>query len=96
MRSATAAQRPSSSARRAPRSRRPPTAAERRALRAARGADAMIRLFVAIDLPGEVRDRLWRACCDVPGARWTEVEQMHLTLRFLGEVDELVFRDVEA
>jgi len=56
----------------------------------------MIRLFVAIDLPPQVRDRLWRACCDVPGARWTEPEQMHLTLRFVGEVDELVFRDVEA
>ena len=55
----------------------------------------MTRLFVAIELPNEVRDRLWRACCDVPGARWTEAEQMHLTLRFVGEVDELVFRDVE-
>ena len=49
----------------------------------------MIRLFVAIDLPQAVRDRLWRACCDVPGARWIEPGQMHLTLRFVGEVDEL-------
>lgn len=56
----------------------------------------MIRLFVAIELPEAVRDRLGRACCDVPGARWTEPGQMHLTLRFVGEVDELVFRDVEA
>lgn len=56
----------------------------------------MIRLFVAIELPASLRERLWRACCDVPGARWTEPEQMHLTLRFVGEVDELVFRDVEA
>ena len=55
----------------------------------------MIRLFVAIDLPQAVRDRLWRACCDVPGARWIEPGQMHLTLRFVGEVDELVSRDIE-
>ena len=30
----------------------------------------------------------------MPGARWADPEQIHLTLRFIGEVDELVFRDV--
>lgn len=55
----------------------------------------MIRLFVGIDLPAAVRERLARACCDVPGARWVDPGQMHLTVRFVGEVDELVFRDID-
>jgi 2'-5' RNA ligase len=54
----------------------------------------MFRLFVAIDLPGGVRDRLSSICCGLPGARWVEPEQMHLTLRFIGEVDSRVFEDV--
>jgi 2'-5' RNA ligase len=54
----------------------------------------MYRLFVAIDLPEEVRQALARVSCDVPGARWIEPEQIHLTLRFIGEVDGAAFRDV--
>lgn len=56
----------------------------------------MIRLFVGIELPDTVRERLGWICCDVPGARWVEPGQMHLTLRFIGEVDEIVFDDVDA
>jgi len=56
----------------------------------------MVRLFVSIELPAVVKQRLELLCCDVPGARWVDPEQIHLTLRFIGEVDELVFRDVEA
>jgi RNA 2',3'-cyclic 3'-phosphodiesterase len=52
------------------------------------------RLFVSIELPEAVKQALLRMCCDVPGARWVEPEQMHLTIRFIGEVDGLVFRDV--
>lgn len=48
----------------------------------------MPRLFVAIDLPGEVKTDLVRLCSGVPGAKWVRPEQMHLTLRFIGEVDE--------
>ncbi len=55
-----------------------------------------MRLFVAIELPADVRDGLSRLCADVPGARWVEPEQMHLTLRFIGEVDGLVQREVAA
>ena len=54
----------------------------------------MIRLFVAIELPEDVRQRIERMCADVPGARWAEPEQMHLTLRFIGEVDGDVFREI--
>ncbi len=46
-----------------------------------------MRLFVAIDLPAGIRDRLALIACGLPGARWVQSEQMHLTLRFIGEVD---------
>lgn len=54
----------------------------------------MYRLFVSIELPEEVKAELARVCCDVPGARWLEPDEMHLTVRFIGEVDGVVFRDV--
>jgi 2'-5' RNA ligase len=47
----------------------------------------MIRLFVAIDLPDAVAQSLLRLQSGVPGARWQSREQLHLTLRFIGEVD---------
>ncbi|WP_374466831.1 RNA 2',3'-cyclic phosphodiesterase [Ferrovibrio sp.] len=47
----------------------------------------MIRLFVALSFPDEVRRSLAALCAGVPGARWANPEQFHLTLRFIGEVD---------
>jgi 2'-5' RNA ligase len=47
----------------------------------------MIRLFVAIALPDSVADGLLAMQSGVPGARWSAREQLHLTLRFIGEVD---------
>ena len=54
----------------------------------------MPRLFVAIDLPTPVKNRLAPLCFGLPGARWVEPEQLHLTLRFIGDVDAMVFQDV--
>lgn len=48
----------------------------------------MIRLFVAIDIPETVTESLSHLESGVPGARWQTREQMHLTLRFIGEVGE--------
>lgn len=48
----------------------------------------MIRLFVAIALPDSVRDRMAMLGGGVPGAKWINSENMHLTLRFIGEVPE--------
>ncbi len=56
----------------------------------------MARLFVSIELPALVRAEMNRLQCDVPGARWAPVEQLHLTLRFIGELDGLARRDAEA
>jgi len=55
----------------------------------------MIRLFVALELPAKMRERLAALQGGVPGARWTTDEQMHLTLRFIGEVDENVAHDID-
>lgn len=49
----------------------------------------MIRLFVGIPLPGNVRQRLQNLTTGLQGARWISPENMHLTLRFIGEVDEV-------
>jgi RNA 2',3'-cyclic 3'-phosphodiesterase len=54
----------------------------------------MYRLFVAIDLPEEVKKTVGRISGELPGAHWVAADQLHLTLRFIGEVDEGVFRQV--
>jgi 2'-5' RNA ligase len=47
----------------------------------------MPRLFTALTLPSEVRDVLSAARGGLIGARWSEPEDYHLTLRFIGDVD---------
>ncbi|MFL6845639.1 MAG: RNA 2',3'-cyclic phosphodiesterase [Allosphingosinicella sp.] len=56
----------------------------------------MLRLFVAVELPEAVRARLLDVMGGVAGARWQDEEQLHLTLRFIGEVDRHGARDVDA
>lgn len=55
----------------------------------------MHRLFVAIDLPQSIKEHLKTLCFGLPGARWVKPEQLHLTLRFIGEVDGGVFHDIK-
>ncbi len=50
----------------------------------------MPRLFTAIEIPSAVRERLLRLRSPLPGARWIEPENLHITLRFAGDVDNLV------
>ena len=54
-----------------------------------------MRLFVALSLPEDVQQRLSGLANGLPGARWVKPENMHLTLRFLGEVDNLAAADVD-
>ncbi len=53
-----------------------------------------MRLFVAIDLPEQISEGLGRICSGLPGARWVRPEQLHLTLRFIGDVDGGQFADI--
>ena len=48
---------------------------------------AMHRLFVAIRPPEPIRDLLLDAMDDSADFRWQDEDQLHLTLRFIGEVD---------
>jgi 2'-5' RNA ligase len=54
----------------------------------------MIRLFVAIELPESVKDQLAMLAGGVPGAKWIDRGNMHLTLRFIGEVPEDRLADI--
>jgi RNA 2',3'-cyclic 3'-phosphodiesterase len=46
------------------------------------------RFFVAIDLPDSMRQLLASLDPHVRGVRWTEPDQIHLTLSFFGDVTE--------
>ena len=56
----------------------------------------MHRLFVAIRPPATVRAQLLAAMGGVSGARWQSEDQIHLTLRFIGDVDRHQAEDVHA
>ena len=47
-----------------------------------------MRLFIAIELPDDLKRELSRLRMDIPGARRVQADQIHLTLAFLGEVEE--------
>ncbi|MFW5748023.1 MAG: RNA 2',3'-cyclic phosphodiesterase [Chloroflexota bacterium] len=48
----------------------------------------MPRLFVAIELPDAVTSRAAALKTAIPTARWVRPEHMHITLRFIGEVED--------
>lgn len=47
----------------------------------------MPRLFAALEIPDAVRQRLALVRAPFPGARWIAPEDMHITLRFFGDID---------
>jgi 2'-5' RNA ligase len=55
----------------------------------------MIRLFAALPIPSEIADGLARRQEGVPGARWSALENLHITLRFFGEVSETTAADLD-
>ena len=56
----------------------------------------MHRLFVAIRPPDHIRDLLLAAMGGISGARWQDDGQLHLSLRFIGEIDRHQAGDVHA
>jgi 2'-5' RNA ligase len=55
----------------------------------------MLRLFVGIEFPPELKLRLSLLETALPGARWIDPGNLHLTLRFIGEITEDVAADVD-
>lgn len=54
----------------------------------------MIRLFTALPLPDDLRPRLAALGSGIDGARWVEETNLHITLRFIGEVSEPVAEEI--
>jgi RNA 2',3'-cyclic 3'-phosphodiesterase len=54
------------------------------------------RLFVALRPPRPARDLFIAAMHGISGARWQDDAQLHLTLRFIGEVDRHAAEDIAA
>jgi len=55
----------------------------------------MTRLFVGIEMPEWVTEELTRLGGGIPGARWVPSENLHLTLRFIGDVDGYQHEQIE-
>jgi 2'-5' RNA ligase len=54
----------------------------------------MPRLFTGIEIPAPVVQALVTLRGGLPGARWIDPENYHLTLRFIGDVDGALGRDI--
>ncbi|MFD1787992.1 RNA 2',3'-cyclic phosphodiesterase [Sphingomonas floccifaciens] len=54
----------------------------------------MHRLFVALRPPSDIRALLLDAMGGIANARWQDDEQLHLTLRYIGEVERPMAEDI--
>lgn len=54
----------------------------------------MIRLFTGIEIPEAAKDALTAVMGGLPKIRWQTREQIHLTLRFIGDVEPSLALDV--
>ena len=54
----------------------------------------MPRLFTGIEIPPEITLALSQFRGGLPGARWVDPENYHLTLRFIGDIDDRMADDV--
>jgi 2'-5' RNA ligase len=56
----------------------------------------MPRLFTGLEIPSEVESSLAMLRGGLPGARWVEPDNYHITLRFIGDVDDALAREIES
>ncbi len=54
----------------------------------------MPRIFTGLEIPADVGQRLSLLRGGLPGARWIDPENYHVTLRFIGDVDVSIAREV--
>ena len=57
-----------------------------------------MRLFVAIPVDDQIKSRMLRVCDDIDvrdaRVRWCSAEQLHLTLKFIGEVEDSLLKPI--
>jgi 2'-5' RNA ligase len=56
----------------------------------------MPRLFTALEIPADIAFSLSLLRGGLPGARWVDPENYHITLRFIGDIDEPTADEVAA
>ena len=56
--------------------------------------DLMPRLFTGLEIPHEIGEALSMLRGGLPGARWIDPENYHLTLRFIGDIDDALAREI--
>jgi 2'-5' RNA ligase len=54
----------------------------------------MPRIFTGLEIPAEVAQSIAMLRGGLPGARWIDPENYHLTLRFIGDVDDATAHEV--
>src|SRR2546423_12347286 len=54
----------------------------------------MPRLFTALEIPREIALSLSMLRGGLPGARWIDRENYHVTLRFIGDIDDALAREI--
>ena len=54
----------------------------------------MPRLFTGLEIPPEIAEALSGYRFGLPGARWVDPANYHITLRFIGDIDEGTARDL--
>jgi RNA 2',3'-cyclic 3'-phosphodiesterase len=54
----------------------------------------MPRLFTGLEIPQPVGQSLAMMRGGLPGARWIDAENYHLTLRFIGDIDDALAREI--
>lgn len=58
-----------------------------------------MRIFIAIDLPPEIKDSVSRLIAKLKEAsaavKWTSPENLHFTLKFIGEIKEVKLKEVK-
>ena len=55
-----------------------------------------MRIFVGLEIPASIKQHAGLLCGGVHGARWQQPEQLHITLRFIGEVERPRLVDVDS